>query len=191
MTTSRKEKAGHKARGLRTHLEKDEEEETETEPDVGKPDGHAVAHVKHSSNNKRTVKASATPTKQSSSPNPAPPCLPFASPSSSVDFLQRDVGRGPYLYQASSAQQHRHTLSQVSKVSGISSRRLDSNVSILPLEADHMTLGVRSPVSSIAPVFGRNAIADGGIKASAEDVLAGTTLCALYMVSGLPKVGPE
>lgn len=54
-----------------------------------------------------------------------------------------------------------------------------------------MTLGVRSPVSSIAPVFGRNAIADGGIKASAEDVLAGTTLCALYMVSGLPKVGPE
>ena len=30
LTTSRREKAGHKARGLRTHLEKDEEEETET-----------------------------------------------------------------------------------------------------------------------------------------------------------------
>jgi hypothetical protein len=115
-------------------------------------------------------------------------------------FLAKDLGRGPYLSQNIHShhghsrqvpppphQAHRQTYSQASAASA-HGRRADSNVSWIPFDPTVETGSVKSPVESFTAGLGARG-GDGGNKASAEEILKGSTLCALYLVSGLPKVG--
>jgi hypothetical protein len=115
-------------------------------------------------------------------------------------FLAKDLGRGPYLSQNIHShhghsrqapppphQGHRQTYSQASAASA-QGRRADSNVSWIPFEPTMETGSVKSPVESFTAGLGARG-GNGGNKASAEEILKGSTLCALYLVSGLPKVG--
>jgi hypothetical protein len=114
-------------------------------------------------------------------------------------FLAKDLGRGPYLSQSSHShhghsrqapppphQGHRQTYSQASAASA-HGRRADSNVSWIPFDPTVETGSIKSPVESFTAGLGARG-GNGGNKASAEEILTGSTLCALYLVSGLPKV---
>ena len=114
------------------------------------------------------------------------------------DFLAKDLGRGPYLAQSLNSHLghprqvpptpqpgHRQTYSQNSATPA-QGRRMDSYVSWIPFDPTMESPEVRSPVPSFTA--GLSVRGGSGNKASAEDILRGSTLCALYLVSGLPKV---
>jgi hypothetical protein len=106
-------------------------------------------------------------------------------------FLGQDMGRGPYLSSSpppppnpqhtSQFPSHRYTPSQSSTTRG--GARHDSTVSWIPFDP---TEGIKSPVGSFSVTGTSKMGGRGGHEA--EDILRGSTLCAVYLVSGLPKV---
>ena len=110
-------------------------------------------------------------------------------------FLGQDMGRGPYLSSPPSSQNHglhsghtpspfpshRHNPSQTSTSRG--GGRHDSTVSWISFDP---TEGAKSPAGSFS-VAGTSRMGERGTH-QAEDILRGSTLCALYLASGLPKV---
>lgn len=121
-------------------------------------------------------------------------------------FLAKDLGRGPYLSQSlgnshvaharqappTPQQGHRQTFSQASGQftnTHTQGKRMDSNVSWIPFDPSAIENSeLKSPVGSFTAGL---SVRGGANKASAEDILKGSTLCALYLVSGLPKVSLE
>ena len=115
---------------------------------------------------------------------------------SSEAFLGQDMGRGPYLSSSPPPPQqqglhsihipspfpsHRHNPSQTSTARA--GGRHDSTVSWVPFDP---TEGIKSPVGSFSAAGTSRMGERGGHQA--EEILRGSTLCALYLVSGLPKV---